>query len=135
MCYYHDDCAAITCILLYSHQILILHFCCLRFTENKLPIDPFQQKTKKDISTIEDPFDAPTYHIPEKPVTFTEGASYSLIILAGLGVAGLAAYAVFKELIFEPKEYVFSLPSVSVFELVVTISNVLLCYPSPSLPG
>uniref|UniRef100_A0A6N2MRY7 Mitochondrial import inner membrane translocase subunit Tim21 n=1 Tax=Salix viminalis TaxID=40686 RepID=A0A6N2MRY7_SALVM len=41
----------------------------------------------------------------EKPVTFTEGASYSIIILAGLGVAAAAAYAVFKELIFEPKEY------------------------------
>jgi mitochondrial import inner membrane translocase subunit TIM21 len=54
---------------------------------------------------VEDPFDAPTYHIPEKPVTFTEGASYSLIILAGLGIAGIAAYGVFKELIFEPKEY------------------------------
>jgi mitochondrial import inner membrane translocase subunit TIM21 len=54
---------------------------------------------------VEDPFDAPTYHIPEKPVTFTEGASYSLIIFAGLGIAGIAAYGVFKELIFEPKEY------------------------------
>ncbi|KAJ0052600.1 hypothetical protein Pint_00133 [Pistacia integerrima] len=60
---------------------------------------------KKDISTVEDPFDAPTYNIPEKPVTFTEGASYSIIILAGLGVAAAAAYGVFKELIFEPKEY------------------------------
>lgn len=60
---------------------------------------------KKDISTVEDPFDAPTYNIPEKPVTFVEGASYSLIILAGLGVAAAAAYAVFKELIFQPKEY------------------------------
>ncbi|XP_008797262.2 probable mitochondrial import inner membrane translocase subunit TIM21 [Phoenix dactylifera] len=68
-----------------------------------------EQKTKeemrKDISTVEDPFDAPTYNIPEKPVTFAEGASYSVIILAGLGVAALAAYGVFKELIFEPKEY------------------------------
>ncbi|XP_020247649.1 probable mitochondrial import inner membrane translocase subunit TIM21 isoform X2 [Asparagus officinalis] len=64
-----------------------------------------QEGTRKDISTVDDPFDAPTYHIPEKPVTFTEGASYSVIILAGLGVAGFAAYAVFKELIFEPKEY------------------------------
>ncbi|KAG6786624.1 hypothetical protein POTOM_008231 [Populus tomentosa] len=62
-------------------------------------------QTKKDVSTVEDPFDAPTYNIPEKPVTFTEGASYSIIILAGLGVAAAAAYAVFKELIFEPKEY------------------------------
>jgi import inner membrane translocase subunit TIM21 len=61
-------------------------------------------QTKKDVSTVEDPFDAPTYNIPEKPVTFTEGASYSIIILAGLGVAAAAAYAVFKELIFEPKE-------------------------------
>lgn len=56
------------------------------------------------MTTVEDPFDSPTYHIPEKPVTFTEGASYSLVILAGLGVAGAAAYAVFKELIFQPKE-------------------------------
>ncbi|KAL6557258.1 mitochondrial import inner membrane translocase subunit tim21 [Orobanche minor] len=62
-------------------------------------------QTRKEISTVEDPFDAPTYNIPEKPVTFTEGASYSLIILAGLGIAGAAAYGVFKELIFEPKEY------------------------------
>lgn len=60
---------------------------------------------RKEISTVEDPFDAPTYNIPEKPVTFTEGASYSIIILAGLGVAAAAGYAVFKELIFEPKEY------------------------------
>ncbi|KAK3015844.1 hypothetical protein RJ639_005810 [Escallonia herrerae] len=63
------------------------------------------EQDKKDISKVEDPFDAPTYNIPEKPVTFTEGASYSLIILAGLGVALAAGYAVFKELIFQPKEY------------------------------
>jgi import inner membrane translocase subunit TIM21 len=62
-------------------------------------------ETKKDLSAVEDPFDAPTYNIPEKPVTFTEGASYSIVILAALGVAAAAAYAVFKELIFQPKEY------------------------------
>ncbi|XP_057998190.1 probable mitochondrial import inner membrane translocase subunit TIM21 isoform X2 [Hevea brasiliensis] len=62
-------------------------------------------ETRKEVSTVEDPFDAPTYNIPEKPVTFAEGASYSIIILAGLGVAAAAGYAVFKELIFEPKEY------------------------------
>ncbi|KAI8028330.1 hypothetical protein LOK49_LG02G00806 [Camellia lanceoleosa] len=62
-------------------------------------------ETRKDISTVEDPFDAPTYNIPEKPVTFTEGASYSIIILAGLGIAAAAGYGVFKELIFQPKEY------------------------------
>ncbi|EOA21312.1 hypothetical protein CARUB_v10001670mg [Capsella rubella] len=64
-----------------------------------------QNKAKKEVTTTEDPFDSPTYHIPEKPVTFTEGASYSLVILAGLGIAGAAGYAVFKELIFQPKEY------------------------------
>ncbi|XP_031742959.1 probable mitochondrial import inner membrane translocase subunit TIM21 isoform X2 [Cucumis sativus] len=64
-----------------------------------------ESESKKEISTVEDPFDAPTYNIPEKPVTFAEGASYSFIILAGLGVAAAAGYAVFKELIFQPKEY------------------------------
>lgn len=54
----------------------------------------------------EDPFDSITDKIPERPVSVAEGASYSLIILAGLAVAGVAAYAVLKELIFEPKEYV-----------------------------
>ncbi|KAE9619108.1 putative mitochondrial import inner membrane translocase subunit Tim21 [Lupinus albus] len=63
-------------------------------------------KTKNEITNVEeDPFSAPTYNIPEKPVTFVEGASYSVIILAGLGIAAAAGYAVFKELIFQPKEY------------------------------
>nr|XP_023892594.1 probable mitochondrial import inner membrane translocase subunit TIM21 [Quercus suber] len=62
-------------------------------------------ETKKDISTVEDVFDAPTYNIPEKPVTFVEGASYTAIIIIGLGIAAAAGYAVFKELIFQPKEY------------------------------
>lgn len=61
---------------------------------------------RRDIATSEeDPFDSLTYNIPEKPVTFTEGASYGIVILVGLGIAAAAAYAVFKELIFEPKEY------------------------------
>jgi import inner membrane translocase subunit TIM21 len=38
-------------------------------------------------------------------VTATETVSYSLVILAGLGVAAAAAWAVLKELVFEPKEY------------------------------
>ncbi|CAI9277900.1 unnamed protein product [Lactuca saligna] len=62
-------------------------------------------ESRKDVTTVEDPFDAPTYNIPEKPMTFTEGASYSVVILLGLGVAAAAGYGVFKELIFEPKEY------------------------------
>ncbi|PIA61746.1 hypothetical protein AQUCO_00200024v1 [Aquilegia coerulea] len=63
-----------------------------------------QQQNRKELSTSEDPFDAPTYNIPEKPVTFTEGASYSIVILAGLAVAAGALYGVFGELIFEPSE-------------------------------
>jgi len=43
-------------------------------------------------------------------VTVAEGASYSLVILAGLAVAAAAAYAVFKELIFQPREYVVCFP-------------------------
>lgn len=67
-------------------------------------LNTFVLQTKKEITNVEDPFDSPTYNIPEKPVTFVEGASYSVIILAGLGVAAAAGYAVFKELIFQPKE-------------------------------
>jgi hypothetical protein len=73
---------------------------------------PLYPQEKTDLTTTEDPFDAPTYNIPEKPVTFAEGASYSVVILAGLGVAAMAGYAVFKELIFEPKEYVFCILSI-----------------------
>jgi hypothetical protein len=62
-------------------------------------------QARKDLSAVEEePFDAITDKIPEKPMTFAEGASYSLVILAGLGIAAVAGYAVFKELIFEPKE-------------------------------
>ncbi|KAH7433953.1 hypothetical protein KP509_07G094300 [Ceratopteris richardii] len=65
-----------------------------------------KKTTRKDLAPQdEDPFDPLTDKIPEKPVTFAEGASYSVIILAGFAVAAAAAYAVFKELIFEPKEY------------------------------
>ncbi|CAH9095520.1 unnamed protein product [Cuscuta europaea] len=64
-----------------------------------------QAEGRKEVSNFDDPFDAPTYNIPEKLITFTEGASYSVAILAGLGVAAAAGYAVFKELIFQPKEY------------------------------
>uniref|UniRef100_A0A0D9VRZ7 Mitochondrial import inner membrane translocase subunit Tim21 n=1 Tax=Leersia perrieri TaxID=77586 RepID=A0A0D9VRZ7_9ORYZ len=67
--------------------------------------DKNPKEGRNDLTTVEDPFDAPTYNIPEKPVTFAEGASYSLVIVAGLGIAAVAGYAVFKELIFEPKEY------------------------------
>ncbi|KAI3889900.1 hypothetical protein MKX03_017823 [Papaver bracteatum] len=63
-------------------------------------------ESRKDLkTTVEDPFDELTDKIPQKPVTFTEGASYSFIIIAGLGVAIAAGYAVVKELILEPKEY------------------------------
>ncbi|XP_022133805.1 probable mitochondrial import inner membrane translocase subunit TIM21 [Momordica charantia] len=81
--------------------------CFTRFMSSKASEQRGQtpSERKKEISTVEDPFDAPTYNIPEKPVTFAEGASYSFIILAGLGVAAAAGYAVFKELIFQPKEY------------------------------
>ncbi|KAI3921593.1 hypothetical protein MKW92_027053 [Papaver armeniacum] len=65
-----------------------------------------KNESRKDLkTTVEDPFDELTDKIPQKPVTFTEGASYSFIIIAGLGVAIAAGYAVVKELILEPKEY------------------------------
>ena len=70
-----------------------------------MSIHIFLQAARSDIATQdEDPFDSLTDKIPQKPVTFVEGASYSFIILVGFAVAGFAAYGVFKELIFEPKE-------------------------------
>ncbi|XP_020089226.1 probable mitochondrial import inner membrane translocase subunit TIM21 [Ananas comosus] len=87
------------------HQLFpsLVRTCAANYSTNQSNQAPREER--KDISTVDDPFDAPTYNIPEKPVTFAEGASYSVVILAGLGIAALAAYAVFKELIFEPKEY------------------------------
>ncbi|PKI38921.1 hypothetical protein CRG98_040693 [Punica granatum] len=38
-------------------------------------------------------------------MTISKGASYSFIIVIGLGIAAAAAYAVFNELVFQPKEY------------------------------
>lgn len=90
-----------------SNGMIPITPCFIRSFSSKPSESPGQNQSegRKDVSTVEDPFDAPTYNIPEKPVTFTEGASYTVIILAGLGIAAAAAYGVFKELIFEPKEY------------------------------
>ncbi|KAL2344635.1 hypothetical protein Fmac_005920 [Flemingia macrophylla] len=46
-------------------------------------------KAKKDVANVDDPFSFPTYNIPEKPVTFVERASYSIVILARLGMKQL----------------------------------------------
>ncbi|XP_028765573.1 probable mitochondrial import inner membrane translocase subunit TIM21 [Neltuma alba] len=90
-----------------NHEMDSISFPCVRSISSRASNKQGENtnETKKDISTVEDPFDAPTYNIPEKPVTFVEGASYSVVILVGLGIAAAAGYAVFKELIFEPKEY------------------------------
>ncbi|TXG47939.1 hypothetical protein EZV62_027233 [Acer yangbiense] len=93
--------------LLEKHGANTITHCSARSFASRASKKPTEtsSESKKEVSTVEDPFDDITNNIPQKPVTFAEGASYSLIILAGLGVAGAAAYAVFKELIFEPKEY------------------------------
>ena len=46
-----------------------------------------------------------TYFHKQKPVGVVEGTSYGLLIVAGLGVALVAAWAVVKELLLEPAEY------------------------------
>ncbi|KAF9602733.1 hypothetical protein IFM89_030621, partial [Coptis chinensis] len=63
------------------------------------------EQHRKDISIIDDPFDSPTYNIPEEPVTFVEGASYSVFILAGLGVVAVCGYFAINELLMESKEH------------------------------
>ncbi|KAF4383008.1 hypothetical protein F8388_009039, partial [Cannabis sativa] len=98
----------------WSHSQFMRNYCAntrtpslVRSISSQAPKEPRKKanETKKDISTVEDPFDSPTYNIPEKPLSFTEGSSYSLLIIAGLGVTAASAYAVSKEFIFEPKEY------------------------------
>uniref|UniRef100_A0A388KJG1 Tf2-1-like SH3-like domain-containing protein n=1 Tax=Chara braunii TaxID=69332 RepID=A0A388KJG1_CHABU len=64
-----------------------------------------QDPSEKGLAAQEDPFDTITDNIPEKPVTAAEGASYVVVIAAGLAVASAAGYAVFKELVFQPREY------------------------------
>ncbi|KAI7740620.1 hypothetical protein M8C21_019498, partial [Ambrosia artemisiifolia] len=49
--------------------------------------------------------DLPETLLPTLLSLTIEGASYSVVILAGLGIAAAASYGVFKELIFEPKKY------------------------------
>ncbi|GFP87122.1 probable mitochondrial import inner membrane translocase subunit tim21 [Phtheirospermum japonicum] len=46
-------------------------------------------------AAVERSFDAPTYNIPLKPMTFTEGAAHSVVILAGLRIAAAAGYKIF----------------------------------------
>lgn len=53
----------------------------------------------------EEAFDTLTDKIPEKPVGVVEGTSYTVVILAGLALAGATVWAVVKELLLEPKEY------------------------------
>ncbi|KAI4300103.1 hypothetical protein L6164_033517 [Bauhinia variegata] len=91
-----------------NHGVNSVNSSFARFISSSASDKPGKNTTEanKEISTMDDPSDdAPTYNIPQKPVTFVEGASYSVIILAGIGIAAAAAYGVFKELIFEPKEY------------------------------
>ncbi|CAK9877979.1 unnamed protein product [Sphagnum jensenii] len=74
------------------------------------PVPKFAQYEESRGLSKQQEEDSLTDKVPEKPVTVAEGASYSLVILAGLAVAAAAACAVFKELIFEPREYVLCFP-------------------------
>ncbi|GAQ86631.1 hypothetical protein KFL_003010070 [Klebsormidium nitens] len=58
-----------------------------------------------ELQQAEDPFDTITDRIPEKPVSVAEGASYTVVIVAFLGLAAAAMFYVAKELLIEPKEY------------------------------
>eukprot|EP00899_Mesostigma_viride_P002716 jgi/Mesvir1/12445/Mv26543-RA.1 len=63
---------------------------------------------EKDSALVQDEgdaFDSLTDRIPEKPVSVAEAGGYGIVILAAFGVAGVAAYSVFKELVLEPTEY------------------------------
>jgi len=63
-------------------------------------------KAKEDaLSAGEDPFDAITDKIPEKPVGVVEGTSYTIVIVAALGFAAAAGWAILKDLFVTPAEY------------------------------
>ncbi|KAL2645508.1 hypothetical protein R1flu_013095 [Riccia fluitans] len=90
--------------------VVPLHPLSVRYISTQSALSAKQQsgrekRTDTEITTQEDPFDTLTDKIPVQPVSVAEGASYSVAILAGLAVAGAAAYTIFKELIVEPKEY------------------------------
>eukprot|EP00898_Chlorokybus_atmophyticus_P004688 jgi/Chlat1/521/Chrsp103S00011 len=65
-----------------------------------------KQQKQQDLVSAEEEFDAITDKIPERPVTAVEGASWSIVILAALGIAAVTMWAVFKELVLEPTEYI-----------------------------
>lgn len=62
-------------------------------------------RRENELQQSEDPFDTITDRIPEKPVSVAEGASYTVVIVAFLGLAAAAMFYVAKELLIEPKEY------------------------------
>eukprot|EP01023_Acetabularia_acetabulum_P007151 TRINITY_DN13040_c0_g2_i1.p2 TRINITY_DN13040_c0_g2~~TRINITY_DN13040_c0_g2_i1.p2 ORF type:complete len:228 (-),score=29.84 TRINITY_DN13040_c0_g2_i1:299-982(-) len=59
---------------------------------------------KKEIVVEEDVFDQIT-DLKPKPVTFVEGASYSVVILIGFGILGALAWSFISTMIIQPKEY------------------------------
>lgn len=61
-------------------------------------------RRENELQQSEDPFDTITDRIPEKPVSVAEGASYTVVIVAFLGLAAAAMFYVAKELLIEPKE-------------------------------
>jgi len=72
----------------------------------KPPKSGDKKKTAEDyLMEQEEAFDTLTDKIPEKPVGVVEGTSYTVVILAGLALAGATVWAVVKELLLEPKEY------------------------------
>lgn len=76
----------------------------------KPPEDPVKsareaaEKLEKQLAAAQAEQDSITDVIPPKPVTFVEGTSYSLVIVAALGFAAAIIYAALKELLISPKE-------------------------------
>ena len=76
----------------------------MRYESPHLPRLPQKPPQKGVVRNDDNPFDAITDRIPQKPVTAVEASSYGVVIVVGLTLAALAMYAVVKELLIGSPE-------------------------------
>ncbi|KAK9795197.1 hypothetical protein WJX73_004391 [Symbiochloris irregularis] len=64
-----------------------------------------QDSQSQELQAQQEEFNAITDQIPVRPVSAVEGASYSVLIFAGLALAAAVLWATVNELLIQPREY------------------------------